>query len=91
MLSGIRHHVVKITPAHDPNDFEIGLRHDLEMINHEPDATLMKMVENTPVLTAEARKQVVRDLEELGLLVRLSPTIITWVPVTAAIPLLSQE
>ena len=67
--------VVKITPAHDPNDFEIGLRHDLEMINvMNPDATINENGGKYAGLDRyEARKQVVRDLEELGLLVKIKP------------------
>jgi valyl-tRNA synthetase len=62
---------VKVTPAHDPLDFEIGRRHGLESLNVlTPDA---HMNENAPVrfqgLTREAaRKQVVREFEALGLL-----------------------
>jgi valyl-tRNA synthetase len=62
---------VKLTPAHDFNDYEIGKRHNLEMINilHK-DATLNDVVsECYQGLTREqARKQVVADLDELGLL-----------------------
>ena len=62
---------VKITPAHDFNDFEVGRRHGLEMINVlDADA---KLNENTPEryhgLTAlEAREKIVAEMEELGLL-----------------------
>jgi len=67
--------VVKITPAHDPNDFEIGLRHGLEMINvMNPDATINENGGKYAGLDRyEARKQVVKDLEALGLLVKVKP------------------
>ena len=68
--------VVKITPAHDPNDYEVGLRHDLPIINVMTDDG--RMNENVPekyigMTTEECRKEVVKDLEELGLLVRVEP------------------
>ncbi len=64
---------VKVTPAHDPNDFEIGLRHDLEQI---------MVIGNSGEMTAEAgnykgmdryecRKKVLKDLEEKGLIVKI--------------------
>ncbi len=62
---------VKITPAHDFNDFEVGKRHDLEMINVlDRDA---RMNENTPeryhgVDRYEARDAIVKEMEGLGLL-----------------------
>jgi valyl-tRNA synthetase len=68
---------VKITPAHDFNDFEVGQRHQLEKINIlNADGTLN---ENVPIsyqgLTANAgRAKVVTDLEEQGLLVKIEPT-----------------
>ena len=69
--------VVKITPAHDPNDYEVGLRHDLPIVNVMTDDG--RMNENVPekyvgMTTEECRKEVVKDLEELGLLVRVEPT-----------------
>jgi len=65
--------VVKITPAHDPNDFEVGLRHDLEVINVlTPDA---KIVDDYPKYAGmdryEARKAIVEDLEAEGALVEI--------------------
>ena len=65
--------VVKITPAHDPNDFEVGLRHNLEVINVlTPDA---KIVDDYPKYAGmdryEARKAVVEDLEAEGALVEI--------------------
>ena len=67
---------VKITPAHDPNDFEVGKRHNLPEINIlNDDATI-----NCPgskydgMDRYEARKAMVRDLTDLGLLVKVVPT-----------------
>jgi valyl-tRNA synthetase len=63
--------LVKITPAHDPNDFEVGNRHSLERINIlNPDGTLSaKAPEKYRGLKVlEARKLVLADLEALGLL-----------------------
>ena len=63
---------VKITPCHDPNDFEVGLRHNLEQV--------LVLDENAKIINSnkydgmdryDARKQVVKDLEELGLLVKV--------------------
>jgi valyl-tRNA synthetase (EC 6.1.1.9) len=67
--------VVKITPAHDPNDFEVGLRHHLEVINvMNPDATINENGGKYEGLDRyEARKQIVRDLEEQGFLVKVEP------------------
>ncbi|MDV6033686.1 MAG: valine--tRNA ligase [Phycisphaera sp. RhM] len=61
---------VKITPAHDPNDYEVGKRQSLPMLNIlNPDGTLNGLVPAYEGLTiAEARKQVVADLDEAGLL-----------------------
>jgi len=68
---------VKITPAHDFNDFELGRRHDLPMINIL-DAEA-KLNENTPqdwqgMDRFEARKRVVETFEELGLLAEITDT-----------------
>ncbi len=65
--------VVKITPAHDPNDYEVGLRHDLEIINiMNEDATINeKGGKYAGMDRYEARKAMVADLEELGLLVKV--------------------
>ena len=65
--------VVKITPAHDPNDFEVGLRHDLPVINvMNDDATI---VDDYPKYAGmdryEARKAIVADLEAEGALVKI--------------------
>ena len=63
---------VKITPAHDPNDFEVGLRHNLEVIKvFTEDAHMNGLVakyEGMDRLTA--RKAIVEDLEKLGCLVK---------------------
>ncbi len=63
---------VKITPAHDFNDFEVGRRHNLPMINIlNPDATLN---ENTPyagMSTQEARVKTIEELEKLGLMEKI--------------------
>ena len=65
--------VVKITPAHDPNDFEVGNRHDLERVNvmHKDGSINEKGGQYEGMDRFEARKQVVKDLEELGLLVKI--------------------
>ncbi len=65
--------VVKITPAHDPNDFEVGRRHDLPIINvMTPDA---KIVDDYPKYAGmdryEARKAIVEDLREQGYLIKI--------------------
>ncbi|MFP4383021.1 MAG: valine--tRNA ligase [Spirochaetia bacterium] len=60
---------VKVTPAHDPNDWEMGRRHQLESINIlSPDGTLNSSVPDPyrGLTVKEARKAVVRDLEEQG-------------------------
>ena len=66
---------VKITPAHDPNDFEVGKRHDLEEINiMNDDATINDLGGKYAGMDRyEARKAMVKDLEELGLLVKVVP------------------
>ncbi len=65
--------VVKITPAHDPNDFEVGLRHNLEVINvMNEDASINENGGKYAGLDRyEARKQVVKDLEDQGFLVKI--------------------
>ena len=67
--------VVKITPAHDPNDFEVGLRHNLPIINTmNPDASLNENAGKYCGLSREeARKQVVADLEASGWLLKTEP------------------
>ena len=63
--------VVKITPAHDPNDFEVGLRHDLEQICVlNDDGTMNELAGKYKGMDRyEARKLIVSDLEKLGLLI----------------------
>ena len=67
--------VVKITPAHDPNDYEVGLRHDLEIINVlNEDATVNENGGKYCGMDRyECRKQIVKDLEEGGFLVSVEP------------------
>ena len=64
---------VKITPAHDPNDFEVGKRHDLPEINIlNDDATINKNGGKYEGMDRyEARKAIVADLEEQGYLVKI--------------------
>ena len=66
---------VKITPAHDPNDFEVGKRHNLEEINIlNDDATLNSLGGKYAGMDRyEARKAMVADLDALGLLVKVVP------------------
>ena len=65
--------VVKITPAHDPNDFEVGLRHNLDIINVMTDDA--KITQDYPQYAGmdryEARKAIVADLEKEGALVKI--------------------
>ena len=65
--------VVKITPAHDPNDFEVGNRHNLPRINvMNDDATMNELAGKYEGLDRfAARKAIVKDLEEAGLLVKI--------------------
>ena len=65
--------VVKITPAHDPNDFEVGKRHNLDVINIMNDnATINENGgEYAGLDRYEARKRIVEDLDKLGLLVEI--------------------
>ncbi|SFG15254.1 valyl-tRNA synthetase [Lachnospiraceae bacterium C7] len=66
---------VKITPAHDPNDFEVGRRHDLEeIVVINDDATMnAKAGKYAGMDRYECRKALVKDLEEMGLLVKVVP------------------
>ncbi|HSD56451.1 MAG TPA: valine--tRNA ligase [Candidatus Saccharimonadales bacterium] len=64
---------VKITPAHDPNDFEAGKRHDLPMINvidHEGNITAEASATYRGMKAEEARKQIVEDLKKADVLVK---------------------
>lgn len=65
--------VVKITPAHDPNDFEVGMRHDLEMPNSmNPDGTLNELAgEFAGLERFEARKRIVEVLKALNLIEKI--------------------
>jgi valyl-tRNA synthetase len=67
--------VVKITPAHDPNDFEVGLRHHLPVVTVMTDDAHMN--ENAGVYEGldryEARNRIVKDLDALGLLLKVEP------------------
>ena len=68
--------VVKMTPAHDPNDFEVGLRHNLEIINVFTDDAHMNEnagAEYCGMTTTECRKAIVKALEEQGYLVSVEP------------------
>ncbi len=67
---------VKITPAHDPNDFEVGKRHDLPVIHMmNDDATISEGIggKYAGMDRYEARKAMVADLEARGLLVKVEP------------------
>ncbi|MCR4841468.1 MAG: valine--tRNA ligase [Lachnospiraceae bacterium] len=65
--------VVKITPAHDPNDYEVGLRHNLEVINVLTEDA--KITEDYPAYAGmdryEAREAIVKDLKECGALTEI--------------------
>ena len=65
--------VVKITPAHDPNDFEVGNRHNLpRIVVMNKNATMNENAGKYEGLTREkCRKQLVKDLEEKGLLIKI--------------------
>ncbi|WP_278943026.1 valine--tRNA ligase [Anaerotruncus colihominis] len=67
--------VVKITPAHDPNDFEVGLRHGLPIVNvMNDDATINGNGGKYQGLTREeCRRQIVKDLEDGGFLKAVEP------------------
>ena len=64
---------VKMTPAHDPNDFEVGLRHNLEVIRVLDDNGVVNALggKYEGLDRYDARKQIVKDLEEGGYLVRI--------------------
>ena len=70
--------VVKITPAHDPNDFEVGNRHNLErIVIMNDDATMNENVpEKYQGMSREvARQEVLKDLEKEGLLLEIEPLV----------------
>ncbi|MFR5170604.1 MAG: valine--tRNA ligase, partial [Clostridium paraputrificum] len=66
---------VKITPAHDPNDYQVGLRHDLPQIKVMDDKGIINELggKYQGMDRYEARKAMVKDLEEQGLLVKVKP------------------
>ncbi len=67
---------VKVTPAHDPNDFEMGKAHDLEFINiMNDDASLNDKVpvEYRGLAREDAREKVIRDMKSLGYIAKIEP------------------
>ena len=65
---------VKMTPCHDPNDYEVGLRHGLEQIQViDEDAKIINGGKYNGMDRYEARKAIVQDLEEQGYLVKVEP------------------
>ena len=66
---------VKITPAHDPNDFEVGNRHNLErVVIMNDDATMNELTGKYVGMTREeCREAVIKDLEDQGLLIKIEP------------------
>ncbi len=65
---------VKMTPCHDPNDYEVGLRHNLEQIQCiDEDAKIINGGKYNGLDRFEARKAIVADLEEQGYLVKVEP------------------
>ena len=65
---------VKMTPCHDPNDYEVGLRHNLEQIQViDEDAKICGGYKYDGMDRYEARKAIVADLEEQGYLVKVEP------------------
>ncbi|WP_017549031.1 valine--tRNA ligase [Salinicoccus carnicancri] len=67
--------VMKVTPAHDPNDFVIGERHNLERINvMHPDGSMNGLAGKYDGMDRfECRKALVRDLEDEGLMIEIEP------------------
>ncbi len=67
--------VVKITPAHDPNDFEVGNRHNLErIVVMNPDATMNENAFKYNGMTREeCREELLKDLKEMDLLISIEP------------------
>ena len=68
---------VKITPAHDPNDFEVGNRHNLErIVIMNDDATMNELCGNYAGMTREkCREELLKDLEQDGLLLSVEPIV----------------
>ncbi|OZB91136.1 valine--tRNA ligase [Paenibacillus sp. XY044] len=64
---------VKITPAHDPNDFEVGLRHDLPQITVMDETGTMndQAAKYEGMDRTDCRKQIVQDLKDLGVLIKI--------------------
>ncbi|MGF7436681.1 valine--tRNA ligase [Lentilactobacillus senioris] len=69
--------MVKITPAHDPNDFQVGNRHDLERINTmNEDATMNENAGKYEGMDRfEARKAIVKDLQDQDLMINIDPIV----------------
>ena len=67
--------VVKITPAHDPNDFEVGLRHNLPVITVTDEGGVMneQAGKYQGMTIMECRKAIVKELEEQGYLLKIEP------------------
>ena len=67
--------VVKITPAHDPNDFEVGLRHNLPVITVTDEGGVMneQAGKYQGMTIMECRKAIVKELEEQGYLIKIEP------------------
>ena len=67
--------VVKMTPGHDPNDYKVGERHNLKIINIlNDDATLNENAgKYQGMTTLEAREKIVEELKETGYLVKIEP------------------
>ncbi len=67
--------VVKITPAHDPNDFEVGLRHGLPVVTVTDEGGVMNELAGKyqGMTIMECRKAIVKDLQEQGYLVKIEP------------------
>lgn len=67
--------VVKITPAHDPNDFEVGLRHNLPVIRvMNDDGTMNENADEFAGMDRyQARKQIVAKLQQMGILQKIEP------------------
>ena len=87
---------VKITPAHDPNDYQVGVRHNLEMpVILDPQARICLEGPYFGMDRNEARKQIVHDLEEQGFLVKIEdheiPIIISDRSGEVIEPLLSEQ
>ena len=69
--------VVKVTPAHDPNDFEVGVRHDLQFpLCMNDDGTMNSLAGHYENLDRfDCRKKVVKDMEKSGNLIKVEKTI----------------